>query len=369
MTTKQTFEIKRFLSLKGAYQGIPITGAFELTPRCNLACKMCYVRLTPQEMAERGRERTKDEWLEIGRQAKKAGTVFLLLTGGEPMLRPDFEEIYRGLSEMGFSIFINTNGSYMNDSIKELFRELPPAMVNVTLYGASAEGYERLCGRGDVYNKVTETILWLKEQDLSVTVNCTVTPWNVDELEQIYHFVKKENLYLRLAVYNFPPARREGAVDYARLQPEQAGKILAEDLLRRKGLEHIRYLTGHLEEDGIQCSECGMEPGITCFAGRSQFWITWDGRMLPCGMLTEPKENLWEKGFSDSWESIKEQVAKIRLCSDCRECREKGTCSSCAAVLQAETKDFTKKPEYMCEVNRAYRKSLRELGGKAHEKE
>ena len=140
-------------------------------------------------------------------------------------------------------------------------------------------------------------------------------------------------------------------------------------MLLQLGQEQMRQRSRSMAELPQRDCPTDLDEGVGCRAGSTSLWLTWDGRMLPCGMLTEPKENLWEKGFSDSWESIKEQVAKIRLCSDCRECREKGTCSSCAAVLQAETKDFTKKPEYMCEVNRAYRKSLRELGGKAHEKE
>lgn len=137
----QVYQIKQVLSARAALQTVPISGAFELTPRCNFRCKMCNIRMTPQQMTAIGRERTALEWLEMGRQARDAGLLFLLLTGGEPFLRPDFEEIYTGLTKMGLSISINTNGSLLDDGLRALFRRLPPAMVNVTVYGASPRGW------------------------------------------------------------------------------------------------------------------------------------------------------------------------------------------------------------------------------------
>ena len=107
---KGSAEIRRTLTRKCAAMGIPVSGFFELTPRCNLQCKMCYIRMTPQQMAPIGRERTAREWLELGRDARDAGMIFLLLTGGEPTIREDFPEIYEGLARMGLSISINTDG-------------------------------------------------------------------------------------------------------------------------------------------------------------------------------------------------------------------------------------------------------------------
>ena len=94
MAWEKSANIRRALTLKCAQAGIPVSGTFELTPRCNLACRMCYIRLTPEQMAPIGRERSAKEWLDIAQQAKDAGMTFLLLTGGEPTLRADFLEIY-----------------------------------------------------------------------------------------------------------------------------------------------------------------------------------------------------------------------------------------------------------------------------------
>lgn len=89
----------------------PLSGTFELSPVCNLACKMCYVRKTPGEVAASPRPPVGlIQWLSIAEQARDAGMLYLLLTGGEPFLWQDFWPLYERLSTMGFLISINSNG-------------------------------------------------------------------------------------------------------------------------------------------------------------------------------------------------------------------------------------------------------------------
>lgn len=78
-----------YFHARGKRFGLPIAGNFELTARCDFNCKMCHVHLTEAEQRRRGRELAAQEWIALGEAAKRAGTVFLLLTGGEPFLRPD----------------------------------------------------------------------------------------------------------------------------------------------------------------------------------------------------------------------------------------------------------------------------------------
>ena len=79
----------------------PLAGNFELTARCNFNCKMCYVHLTAEEQQRRGRELTADQWLAIAEQARSRGMLFLLLTGGEPLIRTDFRYLLTELKKMG----------------------------------------------------------------------------------------------------------------------------------------------------------------------------------------------------------------------------------------------------------------------------
>lgn len=79
--------ITEYLHAKAARQGIPLSGTFELTPLCNMNCRMCYVRMSREQQEAIRPLRTAAQWLELGRQAKEQGLLYLLLTGGEPFLR------------------------------------------------------------------------------------------------------------------------------------------------------------------------------------------------------------------------------------------------------------------------------------------
>ena len=125
--------IKQFVYRAGARKRIPVSGTFELTPRCNLSCKMCYIHMSAEEQRQRGNELTTEEWLHIARQAVKAGMIYLLLTGGEPMLRPDFVDIYREIIKMGVVISVNTNATLVTPEIVECFKQHPPECVHGTL--------------------------------------------------------------------------------------------------------------------------------------------------------------------------------------------------------------------------------------------
>lgn len=137
--------VERMLLEQAKRTRTPANGSIELLPLCNMNCDMCYVRLSREEMERQGRLRTADEWLEIGRQMKEAGVLFLLLTGGEPFLYPDFKRLYLGLRKMGMIITINTNGTLIGEDLAEFLGKYKPRRVNVTLYGTDEEAYTNLC--------------------------------------------------------------------------------------------------------------------------------------------------------------------------------------------------------------------------------
>ena len=96
-------QLTEYLYRKAYISKTPLSGAFEISPLCNMDCKMCYVRMSKEEMNKVGRQRTVDEWIEIAEQAKEMGTLFILLTGGEPFLYKDFKELgsYTACKEKG----------------------------------------------------------------------------------------------------------------------------------------------------------------------------------------------------------------------------------------------------------------------------
>lgn len=370
MGNGKSANIRQVLTRRCSMLGIPISGTFELTARCNLQCKMCYVRLTPRQIATIGRELSTKEWLQLAQKAKQAGMVFLLLTGGEPTLRDDFCEIYETLAQMGFSISINTNGTLLTPSLRELWHKYPPSQVNVTLYGICREDYQSLCGNPDAFSAVMDSLTWLKSENILVHLNTTIVPANHEKWLELERLSQQLGQELRMTTYCFPPVRRGGCdtcSDFSRLPPSIAADLAVQDILYREGPDAICKL---VEANSPVQSGCILDDDegapIRCSAGRSQFWITWNGRMTPCGMLDRPAVYplFPNNTFSDCWEKLHAETAKIRLCPDCLICEYRDTCHNCAAVTYAETGRFDGKPEYMCQYSSAYQNSLSKIYAK-----
>ena len=224
------FPVSRYLTAKAAAQKIPVTGTFELTSRCNFNCKMCYIHGMEDMDSLRKGELSVKEWLSIAEEAKKEGLLFLLLTGGEAMIRDDFMELYEALAQMGFRLVINTNGSLVTDEILDLFRRYPPGRVNVSMYGASEETYGRLCGvrRRD---RVAKAIQDLKALGISVRTTMTITPYNCEDMQAVYEFSRRERTLLEMTSYMFPPVRRDEGMqgeNAARFSAAEAGRYMVE---------------------------------------------------------------------------------------------------------------------------------------------
>ena len=144
---------------KAFVDAIPISGTFELTPRCNFRCRMCYVHLEPSEIPKYGKELTAREWIRIAKGAKEAGTTWLCITGGEPLMHPEFETIWRELSQMGFFITLQTNASMIDGKFEKLLEVFPPRQVKITLYGTNNDVYEQVCRIPGGFTKVDLSLI------------------------------------------------------------------------------------------------------------------------------------------------------------------------------------------------------------------
>ena len=131
--SERKFSLEKWTLTRAAQHLRPVTGALELTPLCTMNCRMCYVRLSRAEMEAQGRLHTAEEWLSLAEQMERAGVLFLLLTGGEPLLHPEFREIYSALRRMGMILTVNTNGTLIDEEWAEFFGRQKPRRINVTL--------------------------------------------------------------------------------------------------------------------------------------------------------------------------------------------------------------------------------------------
>lgn len=362
--------LTEYMYTKAGRMGVPIGGTFELSPVCNFACRMCYVRKTAKEVAESRRPiLTLDDWLRIAHEAREQGMLYLLLTGGEPFLWPHFWELYEALIKMGFLVSINTNGSLIDDKAVERLKRLPPRRVNITLYGASDETYEALCQTKGVFTRVTHAIESLRKAGILVKLNGTMTPDNICDLDYLIDYAKDRGLILETTTYLFPPVRRDPSMTGVnrRFTPEESARYQMHIFRRQNGEERYQaYLEaiakGSIPPPGLDESCIDPVDGkVRCRAGRAAFWVTWDGRLTPCGMMTQPTIELRGQSFGDAWQQLREKMGRVALSGVCAKCPNQQLCHACAAMAQTETGAFQGVPRYLCEMVAALRK-LAETG-------
>lgn len=350
-----------YLFWKAGGSGVPLSGTFELTARCNLDCKMCYIHRRANDACAKEKELSTKQWMDFAAAAQQRGMLLLLLTGGEPLLRPDFKEIYSGCREMGLLISINSNGTLITDEMVEFLRNHPPLRVNITLYGASRDTYGRLCGDSSAYDRVYHAVLKLKEAGIRVKINFSATPQNLQDASAVYAFANKHDLLIQTASYMLPPIRacENGNCTVQRLTPEEAGRARWEYDLYRFDEEQLKkrmksILDGqHINDPDNECQELPTER-IRCRAGATTFWMTYDGQMRPCGMMNVPTIDACDVGFDKAWAYIRQEREKIMLPAKCTSCRWKENCEFCPATCYAENGTFEKEPEYLCRKTKAF---------------
>ncbi len=352
------------LNAKAKSQRVPLSGAFELTPCCNLNCKMCYVRKSAAEVNAHGRQALSLEgWKALADEALKNGTLFLLLTGGEPFLWPHFRELYQYLSGKGFVLSINSNATLITPELAAWLAEFPPCRVNVSLYGASDETYRRLCGVSGMFTRAVQGIDALLSSGIQVKINASMTPDNIADLPQIIEFAHQRNLLVQHSSYMYPPVRRDlsAASNAYRFTPEEAARCTLEFHRLSDTPEAfaswVRLAASSLTAPAgldIGCND-PMDGTLHCQAGTASYWITWDGLMTPCAMMSQPCEDVATLGFLPAWQRIVAHTESMRLSGICEACPDRKACHHCAAAALAETGDVGGVPKYLCEMADALR--------------
>lgn len=351
-------EYVKYLFSKASKLKTPLSGAIEISPICNMNCKMCYVRMTEKEMNKIGKLKTNSEWIEFAKEAKSMGTLFLLLTGGEPFLQKNFKELYIDLYNMGFVLSINTNATLINENIIDWLSKYPPMRVNVTLYGGSNETYKNLCNNPNGYIQATKGIEMLVNANIPVRISASMTNYNINDFEQIYEFANKHGITVQATTYMFPPIRKdENSIGYNdRFTPIEAGRCSVKNNLLRLTKEQFKIqcenLMKEVEDINDIFNDCEIIEGdkMHCRAGKSSFFVTWDGIMTGCGIMTVPESYPFKDGFRNAWEKIVKESEEIRLPIECATCNNKSICKVCAAVVITENGNLSKKPEYMCRM-------------------
>ena len=355
--------MERMLLAQAKQSHTPVNGSIELLPLCNMNCDMCYVRLSREEMERQGRLRTAEEWLEIGRQMKDAGVLFLLLTGGEPLLYPDFRELYLGLRRLGMILTINTNGTLVDEEWAAFFGKYKPRRVNITLYGADEKAYADLCHYPGGFARTISGIRLLQKYGVDVKVGGSLARANRGDLDRILEIGEQMDVPVRVDTYMMPAAR-ERELPFAmqsRLKPEEAAQARVRALKREMGAELFGQYTAESVGRAEHPEPAEEKPGqMACMAGQCSFTINWQGEMRPCVILGKPAISVFESGFQNAWKKLMEETGNIRLSARCSVCHLRHLCRTCAASALLEAGSYEAVPEYMCRYAKETLRLLRE---------
>ncbi|MGM9601752.1 MAG: radical SAM protein [Faecousia sp.] len=352
--------IRQRLWQKAAARRVPLIGAFELLPTCNLQCKMCYVRKTAEEVRQVGGLIPAGQWLDWARQAADAGLLYPLLTGGEPFLREDLPQILTGMQQMGLQVSINTNATLVDESMARWLSRHCPTRLNITLYGACDETYKALCGDGGAFDNVRRAVGYLKRYNVPVKFNASITPYNIQDLDEIMAYAKSVGSPIQVATYMFPPLRRSGTVGQNdRLTPEQAAQArVRADYLQNnpaffraqaRAFSHFVPPT----EEMLAAQAAGNPHEMTCRAGRSSFWLDWQGRLGCCGIHSVQWFSLKDAALSEAWRQVVEMTNTLRYSPVCTNCPNFRLCHCCAAMVYTECGEYGGYPQYLCRMNAA----------------
>ncbi len=317
--------VRKFLSFKARDKGIPISGSFELTPLCNLDCRMCYVHLNKEQM-NGAQLLTVEQWKNIMQQAIDAGMMYARLTGGECLTYPGFRELYGFLHSKGVETAILSNGILMDSEMVDYLAAHPPAAVQITLYGASEDAYERVTGKR-VFSRVMENIRRLDAAQIPLSIAVTPNEFMTDG-EAVIRLLHEEGLTFAINAGLMSPREETGR----RLADAGLDAYMAMMKLRMalKGQQLEPDCDPEsLPDPGSETSTATK--GVRCGAGRSGFAIDWQGRMRPCNTFPCEPVDVRTLGFAEAWKITNRTALNYPLPTECEGCAYKGVCKHCVA--------------------------------------
>lgn len=349
-----TSRFEKHMETEARKHRIPINAKIELLPVCNLNCRMCYIRTDMETVRAQGGLLSAETWLSLAKELREAGTLFLLLTGGEIFLYPEFERLYSGLYEMGFSITLNTNATMIDEKVLAWLAKKPPQLISISLYGASNETYESLCGQKNAFSKVDRAIDLLIQNKIRVELKTMLNPLNIHDAQAMVDYAKGKGVFYEATPYAFPPVRKCDGSEAFRFGPKETAVQNLENKRRIDGDEgYVKALAGRLRRYvDTKAPDCDELYGFTCGASNSSCWITWQGRMTPCGMIEKPYTLPLETGVAAAWKELKEKCDRIRMSPKCLKCEKRDICIVCPAGNLAETGSFEEASPFHCEMTK-----------------
>lgn len=323
---------------------VPLYGHVDVTYRCNLRCIHCYAGCERQDAVEITEESTASSIMEILTEVADLGCLRLLISGGEPLCRPDFEEIYRGAKELGLLVTVFTNGTLVTDRLIKMFREWPPFFVEVSIYGATSATYEGVTGVPGSFEACMAGIERLHAGGVTMGLKTVMLRRNIHELAAIEGLTKRLDLSFRIDPVIGPGLNGDKDPLEQRIDPVTAIAVEFADDLR---VEHMirRYNT----RESIK-----KKTLYQCNAGVTRFHVDPKGIVRPCFMERKIAYSAVEMGFKEAWRSTCNDLAQLATvfspASPCEGCGNKPLCSYCPGLFYLEKGSYGSPPSYVCRI-------------------
>jgi MoaA/NifB/PqqE/SkfB family radical SAM enzyme len=321
-------------------QKIPITGSVDLTHRCNLRCLHCYIR---DDRANHADELDASRWKSLIDEFTSFGCLYLLITGGEALIRKDFADIYAHARASGLIVTIFTNGTLINQDIIELFKDLPPHGVEITLYGATEQTYEKITGIHGAYGKLLKRIDMLLDNQIDVKLKTVVMTHNHHEYDEMENMAKQRGLKFRLDGAIFPRFDGDRTPLNLRIAPEEIVQMEFSNAERFKTWRNFYNRMKDVPKS---------DKLYICGAGLTNFHIDPYGVLKPCMMVNSVAYPLKPGRFIDGWHDITNRMT-MKKCSQknfCNRCEKQVLCEFCPGFFDVENGSEETPSMYLCEI-------------------
>jgi radical SAM protein with 4Fe4S-binding SPASM domain len=332
----------------------------ELTARCNHRCRHCYIHLPAEDPRALGQELSLHEIKEIVSEATRLGALWCLLTGGEPLLRKDFPDIYLFCKERGLLVSVFTNATLISPEIVQLFQKYPPRDIEVTVYGVTERTYEKVTGQKGSFSAFQRGLNLLRQAGIRVRLKAMALRSNFQEMGEIARFCQERTKdffrfdpFLRRRYDGDPNRNQEILAE--RLHPEEIVALERSDAVRFQILKRCF----HPPSSPFQPSRMGRDL-FRCGAGIQSFTVSYEGHFKLCSALVHPDciYDLRRGNLFEAWNQFVPQVLgkqsdRIRYLQYCESCPLTDLCFWCPAHSYLENGRLDDPVDYFCQVAKA----------------
>jgi MoaA/NifB/PqqE/SkfB family radical SAM enzyme len=343
----------------------------ELTERCNNDCIHCCINRPANDAVARAGEVTTEQVKDILQQAVGLGCLQVRFTGGEPLLRPDFEELYLFARRLGLKVLLFTNGRLITPHLADLFARIPPlATMEITVYGMHAESYEAVTRAPGSFAQFWRGVNLLLAYGVPFVVKSALLPQNRQEIGEFEAWAKTIPWMDKRPSYSMffdLRSRRDSVsknrqIESLRVSPQDGLAMLTGDEARYRQ-EMAEFASKFMGPPGDQLFDCGAGCGIC---------VDSYGRAQPCMGVRAPELTCGVAGADghSSLQDAKDQFCRLRelratnphYLRRCAVCFLKGLCEQCPGKSWVEDGTLDAPVEYLCDVAHVQARYLGWLG-------